>query len=458
MNPADPHPQVIGELLDERRSEDAPLLGGQQPLALGEVEIEALQHLVERPVGRSVGDPDHEHAVVRLGVDAEVGLGELLPEIHDRPRHALGQLARRRADPRDLVGQRARDLERARQRPLRCLGGVVGRGCAERRGDEPAAGQPAHRPERGLACGTRRVARRLGVARVVRGVARGVVEARERGDAFAVRATQVGERRRHLLVAQAQRRSLLAERGLAGGVLGTQAGRLLLGGERLTLADTGPRDERRLSLALAGEDFTGAREGLELTGHTGHAPASSEHASRRASSASSSSSRREPMRDRVLALLGLRGDQHAGVSRRRGFRVLVLGHGAPLDGDGHAKAAQRRFEGRGSGERREVGVERRRALGQPPARRLDLGLPGDEGVECGADLGQPAGATGRASGGPEVLGLLLGGTAVQGAEDERPVGADRRLCTCAECGRPIGHGREDPVDWGRVERGGRICR
>ena len=204
VDPADPHPQVIGELLDERRSEDAPLLGGQQPLALGEVEIKALQHLVERPVGRSFGDADHQHAVVRLGVDAEVGLGELLPEIHDRPRHALGQLARRRADPRDLVGQPARDLERARQRPLRRLGDVVGRRCAERRGDEPAAGSPRTAPS--AASRVARVASRarLGVTRVACGVARGVVEARERGDAGAVLAAQVGERRRHLLVAQAR--------------------------------------------------------------------------------------------------------------------------------------------------------------------------------------------------------------------------------------------------------------
>ena len=162
------------------------------------------------------------------------------------------------------------------------------------------------------------------------------------------------------------------------------------------------------------------------------------------------------MRDRVLALVGLRGEQHTGVSRGFGFRLLVLGGGPPFHGNCHAEAAQRSVERRSPGKRREVGVECRGPRGQAGKRCIDPGLPGGDRVKRVADLGQPAGATGGARDGAEVLRLVLGGAAVHGSEDERAVRADRRRRTRAGGRRPVGHGRERRIDQRGVERAVRI--
>ena len=140
-------------------------------------------------------------------------------------------------------------------------------------------------------------------------------------------------------------------------MLGAQARRLLLGGQRITLANARPGGERGLVLALASQCFTGERERVELAGHAG------DDAGELRARLPPGDQRvviqlgKEPVRHRVLALLGLCGEQHIGVARGLRFGLLVFCVGPPLDGNGHPQAAQRGVERRSRWERRELGVE-----------------------------------------------------------------------------------------------------
>lgn len=104
-------------------------------------------------------------------------------------------------------------------------------------------------------------------------------------------------------------------------MLSAQARCLLLGGERVTLADAGPSGKRGLALALACQRLTGECERVELAGHAGDDARKLRARLSPGDQRLVVELRREPVRDRVLALLGSRSEQHTGVPRRLRFRA-----------------------------------------------------------------------------------------------------------------------------------------
>ena len=159
--------QVIGDLLDERVVEDAALLRGEDLLAVGDLGGERVEHLGERLLAAALRHVHEQQFVLAAArVCAHVGLRQLSVEQLHVALHLDGELARAAAHRQQLARQRARHLERARERPLTAAADVRGRGIAKDELQDRGLRELAKADARQLAPQARRLVLRRACLRV----------------------------------------------------------------------------------------------------------------------------------------------------------------------------------------------------------------------------------------------------------------------------------------------------
>ena len=351
--------QVLGDLLDERVAEHAAFLRGQHALALGDLAVELGDDRAERLLTGSVADLDEQDAVDGLRpIRVHVGFCELTIEQRDPALHLHRERTGTATHGEELGGQRACDLECARDRPVVRGVGIRWRGVTEHEAED-AGGRERRQ---GGCCRLALSAPRFGLAllrlRVVletRGLDRSRLSARAfLACGLACRAQFGGNR----VMACTQILAGMSQHRLACPVLGGQAirfgalvGSRMLGlcGLPLGLGHARPKraDGRGLGVGA-----------LPRTPKARHAPEQlggclAELVERRRLVV-----RGEAVLDGVLAACGVGGELLGGGAARLGEGSLVIALGALAERRADPHGADRGGDRVRAGQRRELGGER----------------------------------------------------------------------------------------------------